>query len=239
LCLFSSSLSDEEAKLSSELSYFIQAIQWVDNARCIDTFIDKHNQNQTENLATNKIINKLESIYKHSSCQSEALALLHSERFNNLQLALLVILLREKNSQPDRLTSEQTLIDFACARLTQSSKLLSHELENLSPLENLSSHESFFNAQSSLIPTLLTTSWFSPLFLEYDSHVRENYSRLWLDVKLCIVELQSLELVKQASEQFTVPDPQLIDWLEIEFENLTATLDQSKNRALSSKPYWC
>jgi triphosphatase len=239
LCLFSSSLSDEEAKLSSELSYFIQAIQWVDNARCIDTFIDKHNQNQTENLATNKIISKLESIYKHSSCQSEALALLHSERFNNLQLALLVILLREKNSQPDRLTSEQTLIDFACARLTQSSKLLSHELENLSPLENLSSHESFFNAQSSLTPVLLTTSWFSSLFLEHDSHVRANYSRLWLDVKLCIAELQLLDLVKQASEQFVAPDPQLLDWLEIEFENLTATLEQSKNRALSMKPYWC
>ncbi len=238
LYLFTSSLSDEESKLSNELNYFIQAIQWVDNARYIEALIDNNHQNQKENLLT-KNNSKLELIYKRYPCQSEVLALLHSERFNKLQLALLVLLLREDNSPLDRLTSEPTLLDFACAHLTDSRRLLSNKLESLARFESLSCQAYFLNAQSSLIAAILTTHWFNSLFIEHASDMSKNYTMSWFDLKLGIIELQSLSIVEQALEAFADPEPHLVNWLQVTLDKLLIALEQSKNKSLSMKPYWC
>ncbi len=236
LWLFSPLLSDEDSKLRDELSYYIRTMHWVDNAHYIQALINKQSTYQKESAVTQKIITKLELDKKSYPCELEVLSLLHCESFNNLQLALLGLLLREESLQSDNITTEQKLVDFACTELKQSFSLLTNSL--LSP-EGLTSKEYYFKAHSLLTRALLTQHWFSSLFIEQGSKLINNFNMPWLDIKQGVSELQSIELLKQQLEQLPEPEHKLIDWLITKNDNLLAALDQSRVKGLSMKCYWC
>lgn len=236
LWLFSPLLPDEDSKFRDELSYYIRTIHWVDNAHYIQALINKQSTYQKESAVTQKIITKLELDKKSYPCELEVLSLLHCERFNNLQLALLAFLLREESLQSDNITSEQKLVDFACTELKQSFSLLTNSL--LSP-EGLTSKEYYFKAHCLLNRALLTQHWFSSLFIGQGSKLINNFNMPWLDIKQGISELQSIELLKQQLEQLPEPEHKLIDWLITKNDNLLAALDQSRVKGLSMKCYWC
>ena len=236
--LFAKSLSDENTKLRSELSYFIRTIHWVDNARYIQALINKQSTYQKEASVNQQVITKLQLANKRYPCESQILSLFHSERFNNLQLALLALLLQEEVLNSDNGITEQELVDLACSQLILSRKLLSNELVNFPRLGSLGSSEYYFTAHSLLIRALLTTSWFSPLFVGQGSDTIKKFSMPWLDIKLGISELQSLDLLQQQLTHLTEPEPKLSDWLKTKIDNLIAALEQSQAKALSIKPYW-
>ena len=79
----------EQQELRSELSYFIRTIHWVDNARYIQALTSKRICNQKAALVKQELITKLQLAQQRYPKESQVLAILHSERFNNLQLNLL------------------------------------------------------------------------------------------------------------------------------------------------------
>jgi triphosphatase len=60
----------------------------------------------------------------------------------------------------------------------------------------------------------------------------------WLDSTQGISELQSLNLLQQQLVHLPKEEKKLAQWLANKNDNLITALDQSKEKALTMKPYW-
>jgi len=234
--LFSELLTEEELKLRDELSYFIRTIHWVDNAHYIQALNNKQSSYQKEAAISQELIKKLQLGENRYPNEAQVISLLHSERFNNLQLDLLSLLLIKVN-KPDKQVA-QSLAQFSAKKLTQSTDLLSKELAKLSKPACSSSIELYLSTNSLLIRALLTSSWFSCLFSESNGNEVKKFNMPWLDIKQGISELQSLSLLQQQLVHLPQPESKLACWLVDKSENLIAALDQSRLKSLKMKPYW-
>jgi len=235
--LFSELLTEDEEALRSELSYFIRTIHWVDNARYIQSLTNKKSSYQKEASVSQELITKLQLGQNRYPNESQVLALLHSERFNNLQLDLLTLLLKKNNVNTFN-SSTPSLVEFAAKHLTNSARVLNHELTKLQKPQDSSSIELYLTAHSLLIRALLTTSWFGALFFEQETDVVKIFNMPWLDIKQGISELQSLNLLQQQLVHLPNKEKKLAQWLANKSENLITALDQSSSKALTMKPYW-
>ncbi len=236
--LFDELLTPNEKTIRSELSYFIRTIHWAENASYIHSLINKQSSYQKENQINHELITKLQLRQSRYPKESQVLALLHSERFNHLQIDLLSLLL--KRSTADNLKADQknSLAEFARSHLTSSTKQLSDELFRAKKTESVNSIGLYLTSHSLLIRALLTTSWFSCLFVEAESEVVNRFNMPWLDIKQGISELQSLNLLQQQLMHLPKHENKLTQWLTTKSENLIAALDQSTAKALTMKPYW-
>jgi len=234
--LFVDSLPAESLKLRAELSYFIRTIHWVDIADHIQIFFNKQSQYQKETLVSQALITKLQLSQNRYPDESQVLALFHSERFNNLQLDLLTLLLKRNGESIRGEKDGRELLIFASDKLNTSDIELKTELANLQQPESYSAKEVYLNANSLLIRALLTTSWFNSLFS--DVKAVSKYETPRLDIKQGISELHFLNLLEQQLMQLPQPAEKLENWLINKSENLIAALDQSCAKALSMKPYW-
>jgi triphosphatase len=192
--LFNEILTTDEIALRAELSYFIRTISWVDNARYIQLLTRKQSTYQKETSVNQELITKLQLTQARYPSESQVLALLHSERFNNLQVNLLALLLTRHSDNTSTIRNHSSLVDFAINHLNTSTKSLSSELERLIEPQCSLSIERYLTAHSLLIRALATTSWFSCLFTEPQNELIKRYNMPWLDVKQGISELQSLSL---------------------------------------------
>jgi triphosphatase len=236
--LFNELLSDEEIKLRSELSYFIRTIHWVNNAIYIQALNNKKSCYQKETSFSQTLITKLQLVQRRYPSEPQVIALLHSERFNNLQLSLLSLLLRNEGSNVFDREVVQPLTVFASYHLTNSASALNNELKNIQTPTDTSTTELYLTAHSLLIRGLLTASWFSSLFKEADNALVKKFNIPWIDIKQGISELQSLTLLQEQLVHLESPDKKLASWLAGKIDNLIMALDQSRAKALSMKPYW-
>jgi len=236
--LFNDFLTVEEIKLRSELSYFIRTIHWVGNASYIQELNNKKSCYQKESSFSQKLINKLQLVQRRYPSESQVIALLHSERFNNLQLSLLSLLLRTENTTVLNREIAQPLRAFSAYQLTNSANTLNNELKKLQATAGGATVELYLTTNGLLIRALLTASWFSTLFKEPVNALVKKFNTPWLDIKQGISELQSITLLQQQLVQLPNPDKKLASWLADKSDNLITALDQSKARALSMKPYW-
>jgi len=236
--LFNEILTADEIALRAELSYFIRTISWVDNARYIQSLTRKQSTYQKETSVNQELITKLQLTQTRYPCESQVLALLHSERFNNLQVNLLALLLKRHSDNTPTVCNYSSLADFAMNHLNTSTKALSSELTRLIEPQCSLPIECYLTAHSLLIRALATTSWFSCLFTEPQSDLVKRYNMPWLDIKQGISELQSLSLLQQQLVHLPNPEKKLALWLTNKSENLIMALDQSRSKALSMKPYW-
>jgi triphosphatase len=184
------------------------------------------------------LITKLQLCHNRYATESQVLVLLHSERFNNLQLELLSLLLKRNNTNWAVNKSSPSLVEFAAKHLTSTSKAVNIELTKLQKLPDASSIDLYLTAHRLLIRALLTTSWFSYLFAETDSGIVKGFNMPWLDIKQGISELQSLNLLQQQLVHLPNQEKKLTQWLANKSENLIKALDQSRAKALTMKAYW-
>jgi triphosphatase len=236
--LFKDKLTDEVKMLRSELSYFIRTIHWVDNARFIDDLTNKQCSYQKGTSVNQELIIKLQLTKKRYPNESQVMALLHSERFNNLQLNLLSLLLKRSTIDKEEVVNSKVLALFAANHLTHCVRLLSTELTSFANLQRLSSNDLYITANSLLIRALLTISWFSYLFIEPNDELAKKFIMPWLDIKQGINELQSLNLLQEQLSYLPNKEDKLESRLMSKSENLITALDQPRVKALSMKPYW-
>ena len=236
--LFDELLSPDEKALRTELSYFIRTIHWVENARYIQLLINKQSSYQKENLINQELITKLQLRQSRYPRELQVLELLHSERFNNLQVDLLSLLLKRNSDETLKIDNSSSLAEFAAKHLTNNTKALSDELVKLQKPQDSTSIGLYLTAHSLLIRALLTTSWFSCLFAEPESDIVKRFNMPLLDIKQGIIELQSLSLLLQQLKHLPKKENKLTQWLTNKSENLITALDQSRAKALTMKPYW-
>ena len=236
--LFNEILTDDEIALRGELSYFIRTISWVDNARYIQSLTSKKSSYQKETSVNQELITKLQLTQIRYPSESKVLALLHSERFNNLQVNLLSLLLKRHSGNTSTVCNYASLVDFAANHLNNSAKAICSELTQLKQPQCSLPIERYLTAHGLLIRALVTTSWFSCLFTEPQSDLIKRFNMPWLDIKQGVSELQSLSILQQQLVHLPQPEKKLALWLTNKSENLITALDQSRSKALTMKPYW-
>ena len=163
---------------------------------------------------------------------SEIKQLLHSSRFNTLQLSLLRLFInRNKVEESPSLPAHQALIAFAQEKIQLSLGEISTEMKLL---ENLSC-EQYIALSKLLYRSLLTGTWLAGLF---NNELRDKFRRPWLDLQQGISELQALWVMQLQLEKLSEPPVKLLKWQASKVEGLLVALDNTKAIAIDAIPYW-
>ncbi len=234
--LFEEKLNEASQQIRSELSYFIQLFAWVDNAIYLQELMNKTGNYRKKLDYSEQLIEQLRLEEKYFPDASMVRELLHSERFNLLQISLLTLVVDGNtsaffldNAEDDELTH------FAQVKLSQSLNLLCTAMSSV----NDGDAEQYLAQRKSLHRGLLTGHWFGSLF---EQNQRDQFRTPWVDIKQGLRELQSLWLIKQQLDKLEAVGEQsnekIVTWQHSKVENLLVALDQSKAAALSNPAYW-
>ena len=236
--LFEKHIPIELKKVRDELSHFIKLLTWVDSAIYFRELTTKTGNYRKKIKLSEQLFSQLNLEKRRFPDAEHVVELIHSKRFNQLQLSLLKLLLEEdkierltdKNSKPAH-SSVQSLSLFAQNWLDIN---LSNLVSVLSNNKNMTS-EQYLSHNKLLIRSLLTGSWFGDLF---DKTQRLEFRHPWLDIKQGISELQTLWILQQQLQTLDEAPKKLVNWQNSKVENLLIALDHSRNMALSLVPYW-
>lgn len=230
--LFEAHLSTEELYIRDELSYFIHLFAWVDNAIYLQELTTKTGNYRKKLEYSKQLIQQLRVEERRFPNTNEIKQLLHSSRFNTLQLSLLRLFInRNKVEESPSLPAHQALIAFAQEKIQLSLGEISTEMKLL---ENLSC-EQYIALSKLLYRSLLTGTWLAGLF---NNELRDKFRRPWLDLQQGISELQALWVMQLQLEKLSEPPVKLLKWQASKVEGLLVALDNTKAIAIDAIPYW-
>lgn len=234
--LFEKHLPAEELTTISELSHFIHLFGWVDNAIHLQELITKTGNYRKKLEYSKQLVEQLKIEKRRFPNTGEIIQLLHSKRFNQLQLELLRIFIKRNHIEnniveDDAIGVHQRLISFAREKIQQSLSEISNEMKSMST----SSCEQYIGLSKLLYRSLLTGTWLGGLF---NNELRDKFRRPWLDMQYGISELQSLWVIQLQLEKLDEPPEKLVKWQASKVDSLLVALDNTKAMAIDATPYW-
>lgn len=230
--LFENYLTPQELAVRDEVSHFVHLLAWVDNANHLQELTNKTGNYRKKLDFSEQLIEQLKIEKRRFPSSEDISELLHSSRFNQLQLAILKLYLtRTKQAIVGTEKSRRELKAFAQSKIQFSLGEISKEMN-----EAISLTCEQYIAQSKLLyRSLLTGNWLSGLF---EHELRDKFRHPWLDLQLGISELQSLWIIQQQLEKLSEPPKKIVRWQNSKLEGLLTALDNTKAMALSMQPYW-
>ncbi len=228
--LFEKNLPIESAKLRNELSYFIQLFSWVDSAIYLQELTDKTGNYRKKLEFSATLITQIKMEKRQLPNAEQVTTLMHSRRFNQLQLSLLKLLLDLQTTEELVESTNDNLMAFAQQSLTDSLADLVKVMQSAA----LTSDQ-YLLARRQLHRSLLTGSWVGSLF---EQEQRLEFRAPWLDLQQGISELQALWIIQQQLKKLEEQPEKLCKWQDSKVENLLLALGHSKDNALSMSPYW-
>ncbi len=239
--LFKDLLTPAQIKIRDELSYFLRVIHWVDTAQHLQELTTKKGSYRKKIAKSDELIEKLQLAKSRYPDAQQIIELLHSERFNHLQLSLLKMLIANTDNDAEYTCVEHSadgskqLVNFAKHQLSVSLQQLTEQMAD----GNALTKQQYLNLYSLLIRSLLTGSWFGLFFDQFGySEARACFRMPWLDIKQGISELQTFHILQEQLAILDVPELKLHQWLEAKVDSLLQALEHSRQMALSIKPYW-
>lgn len=229
--LFDSKLTTSCHEIRKDLSHFMQLFAWLENAIYLQELMNKTGNYRKKLDYSEQLISQLKIEKRRFPDTEMVMQLLHSERFNCLQLNLLSLAVNQSPEIIFNATDEYALVDFAQEKLTFGLT----ELITAMPKESLDQAEKILPLRKLLRRSLLTGYWFGSLFNNED---RKQYRMPWLDMEQGLSELQSLWIIKQQLEKLDSPAEKIVKWQHSKVDNLLLALEHSKQVALSTKAYW-
>jgi len=230
--LFERYLTADELAIRAELSHFVHLLTWVDNAIHLQELTNKTGNYRKKLDFSKQLIEQLKIEKRRFPNHDDICELLHSGRFNQLQLAILQLYLsRQQNMVSATPLDNDDLVKFAQDKIQFSLSEMSSEMKNT---ESLTCQQ--YIAQSKrLYRSSLTGTWLAGLF---DNDLRDKFRRPWLDLQQGISELQSLWIIHQQLDKLDQAPKRLVQWQHSKVEGLLLALDNSKASAISMPPYW-
>lgn len=236
IILFNEELNTEARFKDSidELQYFIQQLSWVENAIYLQELVNKTGNFRKKLEYSKQLISQLKLEKRRVSDVSLVIALLHSARFNQLQMSLLqnrLSLKVEEAKIPLSNEVSEKLQRFAIKKLKHSLQLLTNAL----PQNESLTTKQYLAQQKVLNNSLLTGVWLGGLF---DPKERVKFKKPWLDIKQGLNELQALWILQLQLQLLDEEPVKLMNWQKSKVDNLVSALDQSRAIATSNQPYW-
>ncbi|XQW84197.1 CYTH domain-containing protein [Thalassotalea piscium] len=228
--LFDLRLNEKGLSIREKLSAFILLFAWLDNAVYLQELMNKTGNYRKKLELSKQLIAQLRIEKQRFPDQSHVIELLHSERFNDIQLSLLELVISKAQDVFTPLTSEINYRQYAKEKLSASL----HELKSVLPDERLTI-EQYLALRKIVKRSLLTGGWFGLLF---DVRLRDPFRMPWLDIQQGLSELRSLWIIHQQLERLEDAPKKLIVWHQSKLDNLLLALEHSKQSAMSQQPYW-
>lgn len=230
--LFAQYLSPDELLIRDELSYFLHLLAWVDNALHLQELTNKTGNYRKKLDFSKQLIKQLKIEKRRFPNSEEICQLLHSSRFNQLQLSVLQLYLsRSQNAACVNDKIDNALVKFAQDKIQSSLSEISAEMKSMTSLNCQQ-----YIAQSKLLyRSSLSGTWLAGLF---DNELRDKFRRPWLDMQQGIAELQSLWIIQQQLEKLAEPPEKLVKWQDRKVEGLLLALNNTKAIAIAMPPYW-
>lgn len=232
--LFEDALTEKSIEIRNELSYFIQLFAWVDNAIYLKELMNKTGNYRKKLDYSQQLIEQLKIEKRRFPTHEMITELLHSERFNLLQLNLLKLVTAQHRSEYFSEQENVSLLNLAANKLSENLSMLTQGISS----DELDAQD-YLDARKLLHRSLLTGYWFGCYF---DQDARNNFRTPWQDMQEGLRELQNLWVIKQQLEKLEIDDDQnilkIIKWKKRKVENLLLALEHSKAVALAQVPYW-
>ncbi|WP_286234972.1 inorganic triphosphatase [Thalassotalea sediminis] len=234
--LYDELLTEECIAVRQELSFFIQLFAWVESAIHLKEVMNKTGNYRKKLEYSQQLVEQLKLEKRRFPDFSMVCELLHSERFNQLQLRLLQLILSDiKPFTFVEQSEEQSLLPFARHCMSASLTELHQEMIAV----DITDAEQLLAKRKILQRCLLTGNWFGHLF---DQEHRHQFRIPWLDMQQGLSELQSLWIIKQQLEKLDKEDNasavKVIAWQQRKVENLLVALSHTKDAALALPAYW-
>jgi len=234
--LFDSHLHKESRLIRDELSYFIQLFSWIDNAIYLQELMSKTGNYRKKLEYSAQLIEQLRLEKRRFPDHKMIIELLHSERFNLLQLDLLRSIIGDETKQNFLITEQNSDVKtFAKIKLSKSLQEITQAISDLVDLDA----EQYLAQRKLLQRSLLTGNWFGYLFSDQE---RMKFRTPWLDLLQGLRELKNLWIIKQQLEKVAEPDDRanekIVRWQQSKVENLLSALSQTKAVVLSMPSYW-
>lgn len=230
--LFEQYLTPLELTIRTELSHFIQLLAWVDNAIHLQELTNKTGNYRKKLDLSKQLILQLNIEQRRFPNTDEICQLIHSSRFNLLQLSILQLFLsRSKTPVGADEFGAHALIQFSQEKIQYSLTEVSAQLRSEQSLTS----QQYIALSKLLYRSSLTGIWLAGLF---DNELREKFRLPWLDLQQGIAELQSLWIIQQQLEKLDEAPQKLVQWQHSKVESLLLALNNSKAIAVAMPPYW-
>ncbi|WP_371376918.1 CYTH domain-containing protein [Thalassotalea aquiviva] len=229
LWLYADYLTDANGQiLRQQINGILQELSWVETAKQIRELTTKNGHYRKKIEYSQSLLAELKD-EKHAIVDyQKARDLFHSERFNQMQLSMLKMILKKSPFDGDI----PHLSDFAPSWLSLSLKNVTQALQ----VSDTLTANDYLENHRLVTRCLLTGSWFGSLFEEEQ---RIDFRGPWMDLHLGIDELETLQLLKEHLQRSSEQTPvKLINWLDHKVDNLLCALEHCKDAALSLTPYW-
>lgn len=229
LWLYKDYISDDLLMpIRAQIKVVLKQLSWVETAKQIRELTTKNGNYRKKVEYSQSLLNELKD-EKHAIIDYQnAIDLFHSEVFNELQLAMLQLVVNDL-PEPQQNTS---LADLAPSWLS----IAWDDITRVLARDVTLNADQYLQHHPLLTRSLLTGCWFGQLF---DGEERMEFRDPWLDLHLGIEELATLMLLKNHLQSTTQDLPiKLINWLDNKIDNLLCALEHSKQAALKLPPYW-
>jgi triphosphatase len=229
--LFESQLSQRCDQVREDISHFIQLFSWLENAIYLQELMNKTGNYRKKLDYSKELIYQLKLQEKRFPDKEMIIELLHSERFNLLQMNLVQMAIKNQKVTFFVQQKSNDLTVFAQQKLSACLTTLTNAI----PKQTINNAEQVLAIRQSLQRSLLTGYWFGSLF---DKERRQQFRTPWLDIEQGLIELQSLWIIEQQLEKLVEPAEKIVKWQHGKVDNLLTALEHSKKMALSMKAYW-
>ncbi|GHE84249.1 CYTH and CHAD domain-containing protein [Thalassotalea profundi] len=228
--LFDLRLNEKGHEIREQLSLFIQLFDWLDSAIYLRELMNKTGNYRKKLDLSEQLIEQLRIEKQRFPEQSHVIELIHSERFNTIQLTLLELICSKAEDVFTPLTTEVDYRQYAKEKLSASL----NDLLSVLPEKNLTI-EQYLALRKLVKRSLLTGGWFGLLF---DAQLRDQFRMPWLDIQQGLGELRSLWIIHQQLERLEDAPKKLISWHQSKLDNLLLALEHSRQSATTQQPYW-
>ena len=230
--LFEEYLSAQELLVRDELSHFIHLLAWVDNAIHLQELTNKTGNYRKKLEFSQQLIEQLRIEKRLFPSNEDISQLLHSSRFNQLQLSILELFLtrNQQHSTADEV-SDDALLKFAQEKIEFSLSELSVQMKNTSSLQS----QQYLDLSKPLYRSSLTGAWLAGLF---DNELRDKFRHPWLDLQQGITELHSLWIIQLQLEKLDNPPKKMVQWQNSKVDSLLIALNHTKAIAVTMPRYW-
>ncbi|XPF93723.1 CYTH domain-containing protein [Colwellia sp. RE-S-Sl-9] len=227
---FEEHLLEELAEIKNEIAYFVGVFSWVEHLIYLKEIVNKTGNYRKKLDYSTELITELKLEKRRFPNIDEVKQVFHSQRFNQLQLTILKLLMPNQKL----FSSSAANINILTFATNQLSKSLDDLVKAMPEAKSLTSEQ--YLEQSPLLNISLHTGiWFAGLFNEEE---RSKYRAPWLDIREGITELQVLWLIQQQLQRLPEQPAKLMNWQKSKVDNLLHALDHSKHSAMSLVPYW-
>lgn len=228
--LFDLHLNEKGREIREQLSAFVQLFDWLDSAVYLKELMNKTGNYRKKLDLSEQLIDQLRIEKQRFPEDSHVVELIHSQRFNEIQLSLLELVVTKAEQVFTPLVGEINYRQYAQEKLSASL----YDLKSVLPNESLTI-EQYLALRKRVSRSLLTGGWFGLLF---DAQLRDQFRMPWLDIQQGLGELRSLWIIHQQLERLEDAPKKLIAWHHSKLENLLLALEHSRQSAMAQKPYW-